>query len=548
MINSFRSAKDRFAALSVLAQMAFLIIACAIGAAVAIWLFNQLFYYLLARSYVEEIATAYDLNENLARAITWASFAAIVVLAGHTLSFSKKRRLIGSSGLIVLLIGHSLIVWNGVRENNFKPDGRSARCYVVTRENIKILNRVGIDPSTGKECRPITPQVVEKVNEYKTGKRPKQISGDDPIFFDPISGEPVIWFAKTDTGRIQIFNLMGFDPKTGEELIPIDRATAQAWKAQNERKITRAPVEMSDPDKYGFFDPLTGAPKVWFWRSETDQYEFYDGPGFQPRTGDSLQSVSREVINAWRQSMTKAAAAKREEQERRDKEAKERSERETKERFDASERDRIAKQASADARQLEQQAALDCDRLAANPTDRNKTAEGVPFDMLKGQAELAFEACTKAGQQYPSELRYQYQLGRASQFKDKKKAFDIFTNLTNLRYAAAFDNLGGMYLYDRKDVATASQLFQTGSKLGDADSMVSLAEMIEKNYFTPPDASNLRLALLKKAGEFGHAGAQRAFAIEYQKAQTAQQQQIMQLQVQQQMLQMFGAAIGGIRR
>jgi TPR repeat protein len=149
---------------------------------------------------------------------------------------------------------------------------------------------------------------------------------------------------------------------------------------------------------------------------------------------------------------------------------------------------------------------------------------------------------------YPNELRYQYQLGRASQFKDKKKAFDIFTNLTNLRYAAAFDNLGGMYLYDRKDVATASQLFQTGSKLGDADSMVSLAEMIEKNYFTPPDALNLRLALLKKAGELGHAGAQRAFAIEYQKAQTAQQQQIMQLQVQQQMLQMFGAAIGGIRR
>jgi hypothetical protein len=75
--------------------------------------------------------------------------------------------------------------------------------------------------------------------------------------------------------------------------------------------------------------------------------------------------------------------------------------------------------------------------------------------------------------------------------------------------------------------------------------MVSLADLIEKGYFTPPDAANLRLALFKKAGELGHAGAQRALAVEYEKAQTAQQQQIMQQQVQTQMLQMFGAVIQG---
>ena len=80
------------------------------------------------------------------------------------------------------------------------------------------------------------------------------------------------------------------------------------------------------------------------------------------------------------------------------------------------------------------------------------------------------------------------------------------------------------------------------------NSMVSLAALIEKGYLTPPDASNMRLALLKKAAELGHAGAQRAFEVEYEKAQTAQQQQLMQQQVQRQMFEIFGAAVQGALR
>jgi hypothetical protein len=53
------------------------------------------------------------------------------------------------------------------------------------------------------------------------------------------------------------------------------------------------------------------------------------------------------------------------------------------------------------------------------------------------------------------------------------------------------------------------------------------------------------LALLKKAGELGHAGAQRAFEVELEKAQTAQQQQLMQQQIQSQMLGIFGAVVQG---
>jgi TPR repeat protein len=97
----------------------------------------------------------------------------------------------------------------------------------------------------------------------------------------------------------------------------------------------------------------------------------------------------------------------------------------------------------------------------------------VPFDVLKDQADQAYEACAKAVATFPAELRYQYQLGRAAQFKDKKQAFEIFSRLVQANYPAAFDNLGGMYLYDQKDAATAITLFKRGSALDDADSMAS---------------------------------------------------------------------------
>jgi len=147
-------------------------------------------------------------------------------------------------------------------------------------------------------------------------------------------------------------------------------------------------------------------------------------------------------------------------------------------------------------------------------------------------------------QAFPAELRYQYQLGRAAQFKDKKQAFDIFTRLVQANYAAALDNLGGMYLNDRKDTATAIKLFRRGSELGDADSMVSLVDLIDKGLMSVPNPEQTKLALLKRAAELGHSGAQRGYELELQKANQARIDQA----TQRQMMQIFGTFVQGVAR
>jgi len=541
------------------ARLAILAVCLILGAIVLFWLTNQFFYYAVAKSYTDEISQAYNINAGFTKALLWTSFAAVVLFAGWTFSFSKQKRTIGYIGFLGLLIGHGLLL--GLRDRNYDIAGKTEKCFVLTREGIKILNQVGTDPDTGRECKLLTPQMTEKYDAYKNGRRPKAVNDTDPAFFDPVTGEAIIWYAKGDDGHIELFDLMGFHPKTGEELKPIERQVVDEWRSQSSKLVRRVPNHV-DPDKFGFFDQVSGKAKVWFSVNDAGDYEFFDGPGFHPKSGEEYSIITRNKISAWRQ----AVETKRRDQERQAQEAQDRLAQEAaakqaaldaknladrqaaeelqKQKQAALNAKTLADRQAADELQKRQQAGLDCDRLGANPTDAHKQSDGVTFEVLGLQAEAAFDGCLKATKEFPTEPRYQYQLGRAAQFKDKKKAFELFTALTNSGYAAAFDNLGGMYA-DKNELGTATKLFQTGSKLGDADSMVSLAGLIEKGYLTPPDALNQRLALLKRAAELGHAGAQRAFAVEYQKAQTAQQQQIMQQQVQQQMLQLFGAVIQG---
>jgi hypothetical protein len=97
---------SRLSGLSGPLRIAILAIGLVLGAVALFWLFNQLFYYLLAKSYADELSQAYNLNRGFTKALVWASFAAVVLFAGCTFSFSKRKRNFGYIGILGLLIGH----------------------------------------------------------------------------------------------------------------------------------------------------------------------------------------------------------------------------------------------------------------------------------------------------------------------------------------------------------------------------------------------------------------------------------------------------------
>jgi hypothetical protein len=283
------------------------LVAALIIAISLLWIIDKIVFYYLTKSYVDQIADAFDLNRHLANALLIATFVVAVFFARLIWSFSKQSRFIGVGGIALLLIGHSLALWYATRNNFFDTSGKAVKCYVLTRDGkVTYGERAGIDPATGRLCRPITAEMLERLQQYADGKRPQLINATDPVFFDPRTGEPIVWYFKAKDGTIQLFDLMGFHPDTGDELLPVTKEIAQAWKAQI-AEIKRHVPNKVDPDTFVFFDPRNGVARAWYWRGTDGKYEFYDSPGFEPASGEPLKIVTRDILNDWKKTAVKKA-------------------------------------------------------------------------------------------------------------------------------------------------------------------------------------------------------------------------------------------------
>jgi hypothetical protein len=568
-----------------------LVAATSIFALVALfWVVDKLVLYYLAQTYVDQVVRVFDLNDHLKTALLVATFAAAAIFAKYVWSFSKKRRMVGIAGIAAMLIGHSVALWYGTKDKYFDTSGNSIRCYVLTRDgNVIYGEHSGIDPATGRPCRPITPEMLERLKQYEAGKRPQRIvtvADADPIFFDPRSGEPIVWYSVAKDHVISLFDLMGFNLETGDELIPISPDVAEAWKKQEGERRRHVPKLISDPEKYVFFDPRNGEARTWYWLSTDGRYEFYDSPGFRPQTGDELRIVTREVHARWEETekspKTPVKAPGRVQISkdtvffdpitgspllwywRRDKGNYEffdapgfhpqngeplksfTKDTQTQYQQEQAERAEELQRASLAARQ--------CDELAANPGDARRVGEGAAYADLKPRAVDAAAACELAANQNPNELRFKYQLARALELtgdgavrmKNRQRAFDIHQSLVRAGYPAAFDNLGSLYRWDKKDLASAAALFRRGASLSDSDSMVSLAELIESGQVMPQSPNEAPLQLYKRAADLGNENAARAYQSELAKAQEMQQQRVLQLQQQQRMMQIMGGILRNI--
>ena len=361
--------------------------------------------------------------------------------------------------------------------------------YAITRDGVRYSNKPGIDQLTGRQWHEMTDQLLERLKEYERGRRPTKVVSNDPMFFDRATGEPIVWYLKTAAGEIELFDLMGFHPATGEELLPVTKEVANEWNQQR-RKCVPAPVKIG-PDTR-IFDPATGSSQLWFWRSVSGEYEFFDCGGFHPRNGETLKSFDREAFRNYENDVRDKEKQLRAEQERLQKEREDKEkqlraeqerlqkEREDKEKQLRAEQERLHKEQEdndrkeaqkekkrADELRRKNEAARLCDELAANPNDSRRVTEGVPFDALKTQAREARESCELAIAQNPTELRFRYQLGRALEWIDRNKALQIHQELVARGYPAAFDNLGWLYFTERSDPAKAAALFRRGVLTGD---------------------------------------------------------------------------------
>jgi TPR repeat protein len=161
---------------------------------------------------------------------------------------------------------------------------------------------------------------------------------------------------------------------------------------------------------------------------------------------------------------------------------------------------------------------------------------------LRFQANDAIAACNTAVQQFPSELRFQYQLARALEFSNPDAALERQLKLEHLQYGAAYDNAGSIFVRKGNYAAAATQ-FKLGVEYGDPDAMVSLAEMIKKGR-----ADGNYIALYQRAANMGHQGAQETLEQEQQQQLELQQQTAAQMEKQRRAMEILGTILQNFRR
>jgi hypothetical protein len=82
-------------------------------------------------------------------------------------------------------------------------------------------------------------------------------------------------------------------------------------------------ITIGDVDKYDWFDPVTGQPRVWYSLTTERGFRFFDGRGVDPHDRQELKPVSPEIIERIkRQQAGKVAAQKEEEKEATDEKLK----------------------------------------------------------------------------------------------------------------------------------------------------------------------------------------------------------------------------------
>jgi TPR repeat protein len=381
----------------------------------------------------------------------------------------------------------------------------------------------------------------------------------DPLVygaFDPVTGRSRIWYLRTQNGDYEFYDSPGFHPTTGEPLILATRETIDAWKGSlEEHAPIRSPKKIELGTETVFFDPKTGAHLLWYWHGKVREYEFFDGPGFHPRNGESLKPATREVLDTYQRELQEKQAEvkkeeerlRREQQARRDEAERKKAEQQKKDADEEKRRDEQLRRLTDSARR--------CDEFAANPSDIHRVGQGLPYGELKPKASEAVAACELAAQQSPDELRFTYQLGRALELKgegselanNRQRALKIHEQLVAKGYPAAFDNLGSMYL-DRNDLPRAVGLFRRGIRAGDSDSIVSFAELVERGWVNPANSSESPLELYHRAAELGNQNGGRAYEQELARRGNIQRQQLQGLEQQKMMMQFLGTVLQNIRR
>jgi hypothetical protein len=114
------------------------------------------------------------------------------------------------------------------------------------------------------------------------------------LYFAHSGKEILRWYALTPEG-VRYYDSPGVDTTYGIPLKPVTPDVIRNLKLWEDKDIN-----LVNPRKVTFFNPITGEPRVWYYQYPEGTFEFYDKPGYHPITGEPLKAVTKQIYFEWK--------------------------------------------------------------------------------------------------------------------------------------------------------------------------------------------------------------------------------------------------------
>lgn len=163
------------------------------------------------------------LHVQLARAVAALCALPLLLVLGMMFASDPQVRRKG----IALFFAISACVFVGMyfmtRDWNFdRASGEPARWYVMTLQGCRFFDAPGYDPELGIALKPVTTQALKECEALERGFASASVDQtQDNVYFDRITGEPVVWYFKHADGSVELFSMPGFHPRYQSALKPI---------------------------------------------------------------------------------------------------------------------------------------------------------------------------------------------------------------------------------------------------------------------------------------------------------------------------------------
>lgn len=235
--------------------------------------------------FIDHLSSDFGLEETYARPFAIA-LTALAVAATPTLLLAI---LFGYRAQVtfVAILGVSVIF--AVATYFFTDDvyfdrvtGKAQKCYAKTLEGFKFSSTCDFDPKLGVRFQKIDSDVMKEIVFWQRNGALKDIpSVNDGQYFDPLTGESIVWYSLHSNGSIRLFSLPGFDPATGKRLKPITKKVIDEYELDAEMSTAivntyrsgslLSDIELALADGYGEYGSTETSRRalenIWEWYS-----------------------------------------------------------------------------------------------------------------------------------------------------------------------------------------------------------------------------------------------------------------------------------------